>query len=105
MNLTTEDIEELLNTKYASEEINVQPFQKVEVSGPNVDVMTAARSLIGTPYVYGGTSSDEFDCSGFVQYVYQIQDIVIPRTVREIWNFSQPIHSPIDWRFSIFFNY
>ncbi|HHV50555.1 MAG TPA: SH3 domain-containing protein [Clostridiales bacterium] len=36
-------------------------------------VISTARSLIGTPYVYGGESPEEggFDCSGLTQYVFK----------------------------------
>jgi cell wall-associated NlpC family hydrolase len=36
-------------------------------------VVNAAKSLLGTPYVWGGESPQEggFDCSGFTQYVYK----------------------------------
>jgi cell wall-associated NlpC family hydrolase len=36
-------------------------------------VITVSNSLIGTPYVWGGTSlqSGGFDCSGFTQYVFK----------------------------------
>ncbi len=32
---------------------------------------TYVKSLIGIPYVYGGTSRAGFDCSGLTQYVYR----------------------------------
>lgn len=34
------------------------------------DVIQLANTLLGIPYVYGGNTTNGFDCSGFVQYVY-----------------------------------
>lgn len=48
-------------------------------------VVTYALSLQGTPYHYGKSSpEDGFDCSGFVQHVYEKQGIRLPRTVNDI---------------------
>ncbi|HBJ2614691.1 TPA: SH3 domain-containing protein [Clostridium botulinum] len=44
------------------------------------DVISYARQYLGTPYVWGGTSPNGFDCSGFVQYVYRnAAGISLPR--------------------------
>jgi cell wall-associated NlpC family hydrolase len=45
-----------------------------------------ARSLIGTPYKYGGTSPDTgFDCSGFVGHVFKEKlGKTLPRSSAEI---------------------
>ena len=42
-------------------------------------ILATARSGIGTPYVYGGTSPSGWDCSGFVQWVYAQHGISLPR--------------------------
>ncbi len=47
------------------------PLQKAIVNG--------AKQFVGTPYVWGGSSPDGFDCSGLVQYVYSNLGIKAPR--------------------------
>lgn len=42
-------------------------------------VVDIARSLIGVPYMYGGTTPDGFDCSGFVWYCYRQSGISLNR--------------------------
>jgi cell wall-associated NlpC family hydrolase len=45
-----------------------------------VKVVKYAKRLIGTPYVYGGSSPGGFDCSGFTSYVYRHFHLSIART-------------------------
>jgi len=43
-------------------------------------LISTARSYIGTPYSYGGTTPSGFDCSGFTQHVFKQSGVSIPRT-------------------------
>ena len=46
-------------------------------------VASTALSLRGAPYRNGGTTPEGFDCSGFVQYVYRLHGVSVPRETRE----------------------
>ena len=50
------------------------------------DIPTYSKSLIGTPYKFGGTSPDSgFDCSGFVADVFRhTAGVTMPRSTSEI---------------------
>jgi len=38
-----------------------------------------AKTMLGTPYTYGGASPAGFDCSGLAHYAYRRAGVVIPR--------------------------
>lgn len=46
-------------------------------------ILAEAEKYIGIPYVYGGTTPEGFDCSGFVQYVFAKFDISLKRVSRD----------------------
>ena len=43
-------------------------------------IVATAKQLMGIRYVWGGTTTRGFDCSGFVQYVYKQYGITLNRT-------------------------
>jgi len=49
------------------------------------NVLTKAMTLLGTPYRWGGESTDGFDCSGLVGYVYRtVLGMDLPRVSRQM---------------------
>ena len=44
------------------------------------DIVSYAKQFLGCKYVYGGTTTNGFDCSGFTQYVYKNFGISLNRT-------------------------
>ncbi len=53
------------------------------LGGSHSAVVIIAMKYLGVPYVWGGTSTSGFDCSGLVQYCYAQAGINLPRTARE----------------------
>lgn len=54
--------------------------QRPQVSASGQAAANIAASMIGNPYVWGGTAPGGFDCSGLVQYAYRQVGVNIART-------------------------
>lgn len=59
------------------------------------DAVATAESLVGSPYVAGGTTPSGFDSSGFINYVFNQQGKSLNRTHAGMWaNDGQHVDSP-----------
>lgn len=65
------------------------------VSKPGLTIGDHAAAIainqVGTPYRYGGSNPNGFDCSGLVQYSYARAGVSLPRTTRAMWNHAKPV--------------
>ncbi len=52
-------------------------------SGAGRGALAEAPNHQGTPYEYGATGPDSFDCSGFTQYLFARQGTQLPRVSRD----------------------
>jgi len=60
-------------------------------SSDSSTLINNALSLVGIPYVFGGTSRSGFDCSGYTQYVFKGSGISLPRTSDSQFNVGSSI--------------
>lgn len=58
-------------------------------------IVRTTRSLIGSPYRWGGTTPAGFDCSGFTSYVYRKNGKTIPRTADAQRRAARRVSSPV----------
>ena len=47
-------------------------------------IVETGKQFLGLPYLWGGTSSKGFDCSGFVQTVFKLNHIQLPRDANQM---------------------
>ncbi len=55
-------------------------FHPVDEQGLRASLVETARSYLGVPYLFGGTTDRGFDCSGLTGAVYQLNGLRLPRS-------------------------
>lgn len=75
-----------------SEHEAVPPSRRLSEIWPGLE--TSARSYLGTPYVWGGTTHKGIDCSAFTQNSYGENRVRIPRVSRDQWKAGDKVGGP-----------
>ncbi len=64
------------------------------VPAPSGNVLSIASQYIGTPYLYGGTTTRAFDCSGYTSHVFSQAGKSIPRNSAAQYARSTKVSNP-----------
>ncbi|KGL64232.1 NlpC/P60 family protein [Polaribacter sp. Hel1_85] len=70
-------------------------IKNLTISQENIE--TVARTMIGFPYLWGGTSSKGIDCSGFTKMVYLMNGFVIPRDASQQINAGETVDTNLNF--------
>ncbi|MGM0667015.1 MAG: NlpC/P60 family protein [Bacteroidota bacterium] len=72
---------------------NVAPLNEwlSNVRPEEESLKTCAESFMGIPYLWGGTSSKAFDCSGFVKTIYYMHGIILARDASQQFKYGTRI--------------
>ena len=64
------------------------PSKQPSTHSTSMGAKAAAVALqqVGVPYLYGGSTTRGFDCSGLVQYSYSRAGKRVPRTTGQLWS-------------------
>jgi peptidoglycan DL-endopeptidase CwlO len=83
------------STTHASISATSTHRRPVSAPAPSTSgVLRIAASLAGIYYVYGGTTTRGFDCSGFTQYVFARRGVDLPRTAEQQRRAVRKVTSP-----------
>ena len=60
-------------------DVDIRQSEYIYPRAPVSSITSFARAFLGRPYLWGGTSWEGIDCSGFVQLCYRMGGYIIPR--------------------------
>jgi cell wall-associated NlpC family hydrolase len=80
------EIESVLKSSGASDETAALAAQ----------VVNTALDAMGTPYRWGGSDDNGFDCSGLIQYAYAQHGILLPRASRDQIRMGLPVEPRLE---------
>ncbi|MBB5918006.1 cell wall-associated NlpC family hydrolase [Nocardia transvalensis] len=69
----------------------IAPAPAPQQQTPGQRAADAAMTRVGTPYSYGATGPDAFDCSGLVQWSYEQAGVELPRTSQAQLSSGAPV--------------
>jgi cell wall-associated NlpC family hydrolase len=71
-----------------------RPPERVDApppASPGEALARAALAQLGSPYRYGGSTPEGFDCSGLVLHVHERAGIDVPRTAAQQFRAARPV--------------
>jgi cell wall-associated NlpC family hydrolase len=72
----------------ASGPVRIRPTDE---RGLRVSLVESARSYLGVPYLFGGTTERGFDCSGLTGAVYRLNGLQLPRSSQAQFEAGNPV--------------
>lgn len=66
------------------------------VDGRAAPVVETALEALGTPYAWGGSADNGFDCSGLIQYAYGRHGVSLPRRSRDQAQVGEAVPALVD---------
>lgn len=70
---------------------------KASVEASQEQLVQTAKSMMGAPYLWGGTSAKGMDCSGYTKTIYYMSGWIIPRDASQQIHAGQPLDTSEDF--------
>ncbi len=71
-------------TGYVEKSLVIHKTEQQKMIPTRTNIIKMSKKFLGIPYLWGGNSSRGFDCSGFVQTVFRLMNVKLPRDARQM---------------------